>query len=116
VSAHDALTAPQFEELKAVLENELRRLTRSLALSDEASRPVQLDQTAVGRLSRMDSLQSQGMARSLRDREEATLARVRAALARLEAGLYGRCTACGTAIGFERLLVMPEADTCARCG
>lgn len=106
----------QIAELKGILEKELARLTRSVAMSDEASRPVELDQTAVGRLSRMDSLQSQGMARNLKDREEATLARVRAALERVEQGSYGLCTTCGQAIAYGRLHIMPEAPTCAGCG
>lgn len=33
-------------------------------------RPVALDQTAVGRLSRIDSLQNQGLTRNLQEREQ----------------------------------------------
>jgi DnaK suppressor protein len=116
MSDEPSLTSHQINELKALLEKELTRLARSMAISDEAARPVELDQTAVGRLSRMDSLQSQGMARNLKDREEATLALVQAALRRIDDGTYGRCVACAEAIPFGRLLIMPEAPTCAGCG
>ncbi|HEX6051327.1 MAG TPA: TraR/DksA C4-type zinc finger protein [Gemmatimonadaceae bacterium] len=39
-----------------------------------------------------------------------------AALARLESGTYGICAACAKPIPFGRLLVMPEATHCVRCG
>ena len=110
------LTEDQVRELKSLLEKQLARIARSVELSGEASKPVELDQTAVGRLSRMDSLQSQGMAKNLRAREEATLALVRVALARIEYGTYGDCEACGDAIPAGRLLIVPETARCQRCG
>lgn len=106
----------QLAEIKSLLEKELSRLARSLQISEEAVRTVELDQTAVGRLSRMDSLQSQGMAQNLKEREEAKIAQVRTALERIDAGAFGRCTACDAEIAFGRLLIMPEATTCAACG
>ena len=109
------LTEGQISELRAELERQLAKLERSMALTDEASRPVQLDQTAVGRLSRMDSLQSQGMAKSLRERESMRLALIREAIQRMETGEYGVCTACGTEVAFERLMVFPESATCTPC-
>jgi DnaK suppressor protein len=38
-----------------------------------------------------------------------------AALARVEAGTYGRCERCGAAIGDERLDARPTARTCVGC-
>lgn len=102
--------------LRSELEGALARLLQSLRVSDEAVKPVELDQTAVGRLSRMDSLQSQSMAKNLRDRERTRLALIQEALARLEAGSYGRCTGCGAEIPYGRLLVFPETPTCQGCG
>lgn len=106
----------QLAELRAELEAALARLARSMRISDEAAKPVELDQTAVGRLSRMDSLQSQSMAKSLRDRERVQLALIREALTRFDEGRYGLCTACGTEIPFGRLAIFPEAATCQACG
>lgn len=109
------LTAEQLEELAAILAAEIRRLERSMDLSEEHARPVVLDQTAVGRLSRMDSLQSQAMAQGLRDREAARYAALVQAVERLEEGSYGTCSECGGEIAYGRLLVIPEADTCGGC-
>jgi len=56
------------------------------------------------------------------DREEAGLEvllgqqeRVREALARLDAGTYGRCVECGRELPDERLEARPEADRCVDC-
>jgi RNA polymerase-binding transcription factor DksA len=43
------------------------------------------------------------------------LADVDAALARVEAGSYGRCERCGRAVAGERLLARPTARTCITC-
>ncbi|HEU5034097.1 MAG TPA: TraR/DksA C4-type zinc finger protein [Mycobacteriales bacterium] len=56
------------------------------------------------------------------DREEATIEivraqqeRVREALARIEAGTYGRCVDCGAELPEERLEARPEAARCVDC-
>jgi DnaK suppressor protein len=103
------------EELRAELERQLARLERSMAVTDEAVRPVQLDQQAVGRLSRMDSLQNQHMSRNLQEREQVRYAAIRAALDRLDEGTYGACTGCGEEIESGRLFVVPEAEHCPGC-
>lgn len=109
------LTKRQLDELRDELDRQLGRLERSMRATDEAARPVELDQQAVGRLSRMDSLLSQGMAKNLQEREQTKLALLQQAVRRLEEGMYGLCERCGDAIPFERLLVIPEAPTCATC-
>ena len=109
------LTDAQLAELKEELEAQLAKLQKSMAVSDEATKTVELDQTAVGRLSRMDSLQSQGMAQGLREREALRQALILQALERMETGTYGSCTACGGGIAFERLFIFPESATCAAC-
>jgi DnaK suppressor protein len=54
----------------------------------------------------------QGENRSLADVLEAQLARVDAAIARLDAGTYGACVVCGGQIGADRLEAMPATDRC----
>lgn len=109
------LTPAQREELAELLAAELRRLERSMDMSEERAQPVMLDQTAVGRLSRMDSLQNQAMAQGLRDREAARYAALVRALERLEEGSYGTCSKCDGEIAYGRLLVIPETDACGDC-
>ncbi len=47
--------------------------------------------------------------------ESAELSQVEAALARIEAGTYGRCVDCGVAIPADRLHAAPEAQRCITC-
>jgi DnaK suppressor protein len=110
------LTPEQLDRLTAALDRSLRKLERSMRTTEEALRPVTLDQSAVGRLSRIDSLQNQGLTRNLQEREQAKLGQVQGAFERIRSGSYGLCTECGGEIPFERLEVFPETPTCTACG
>ena len=112
----DHLDPDQQAELRDELERQLRRLEKSMKVSDEATEIVELDQTAVGRLSRMDSLQSQSMAKNLAERERTKLALILEALKRMEKGTYGICTECRAEIAYGRLAIFPETPTCTACG
>lgn len=109
------LTPTQLRELESELARRLSKLERSMKVTDEALRTVELDQTAVGRLSRMDSLQSQSLSKGLREREVVQLSQIREAIERLSKGTFGVCTECEGAIPFERLYVFPEAPECSNC-
>jgi len=52
---------------------------------------------------------------ALRDHYRMLLEAVDAALARLDAGTYGRCTSCGSPVGAERLEALPAAALCIEC-
>lgn len=110
------LSPEQLTELRSELSRELARLERSMPSTAQAAKPVELDQTAVGRLSRMDALQNQHLTADLHSREQARHAQLIDALDRLDHGTYGRCLSCGAAIAYGRLLVFPEARSCAVCG
>lgn len=109
------LSPDQIAELTAELDRVLRKLERSMRTTEEALKPVKLDQTAVGRLSRIDSLQNQGLTRNLQEREQAKLGQVVTAYQRIEEGTYGQCVECGGEIPFERLQVFPETPSCTAC-
>jgi RNA polymerase-binding protein DksA len=49
---------------------------------------------------------------TIEESAEATLRQIDAALARLDAGTYGRCRVCGREIGEERLEARPWTDLC----
>ena len=52
----------------------------------------------------------------LSDRERIELGELDAAIARIDAGTWGRCERCEGAIGRDRLAALPEARTCIKCG
>lgn len=76
---------------------------------------VELDQTAVGRLSRMDALQNQAMQVETERRREIELKRIDAALARLDEDDYGVCVSCGEDIPLKRLDMDPATPVCVDC-
>lgn len=81
-------------------------------VSRDASGVVQLDQQSVGRLSRMDALQSQAMAQETERRRQLDLRKIDAALQRIEEGEFGYCAVCGETIQRKRLELDPAAPTC----
>jgi len=90
-------------------------LTRLAAASAESRRPVELDQSRVGRLSRMDALQAQAMQQASDGRRQREIARIDAALARIAAGEYGFCTRCGEEIAAKRLALDLATPLCIDC-
>ncbi len=94
------------------------RQTELRALSDGARdnrKPVELDQSKVGRLSRMDAIQDQAMAQEAERRRAGELQRIDAALARLKSGDYGHCVSCDEDIAPARLKLDPAVATCINC-
>ena len=109
-----SLTNEQFEILRQKLLDMKEQISERLRSVGEQARPVQLSDP-IGRLARMDALQSQQMARTQRRRDEAQFMMVSAALSRIREGVYGDCLRCEEPIGFERLQVSPETSLCVSC-
>ncbi|MDG2087986.1 MAG: TraR/DksA C4-type zinc finger protein [Arenicellaceae bacterium] len=84
-------------------------------LSRQASSTVELDQTRVGRLSRIDAMQMQEMSKATDARRSGELRRVTAALARIDSGDYGYCVECGETIPAARLKIDMAATHCVPC-
>lgn len=97
------------------LEDELAALDHEDDLGAEGQKVVTLDQQSVGRLSRMDALQGQAMARATQARREAHRLRIHAAFARMEDGEFGYCMDCGEEIAPKRLELDPTVPTCISC-
>ena len=85
------------------------------ARARDSRQPVELDQSKVGRLSRMDALQGQAMAQESERRRAAELVRIAAALKRLESGDFGYCVRCDEDIAPARLKLDPAMATCIKC-
>ncbi len=82
---------------------------------DASTATVKLDQSSVGRLSRMDALQQQAMAQSSQRRVDATLKLIDAALLRCEDGSFGYCLDCDELINPRRLELDPSTRLCIGC-
>jgi DnaK suppressor protein len=95
---------------------ELRQSLRDVRdTGDEAAATVELDQTRLGRLSRMDALQAQAISVETNRRREHQARQVDAALARLDRNEFGGCLVCGEAIDPRRLEHDPATSLCIAC-
>jgi DnaK suppressor protein len=105
----------QSGQLRASLVARLEALRTASETTAETRRPVELDQTSVGRLSRMDAMQVQAMALAAERKRHEEARRVEAAIRRIDDGEYGYCASCGDEIAAKRLAVDPTVPTCIRC-
>lgn len=109
------LTPEQRAELALRLARMESALQDGLSARDEAAAAVELDQTRVGRLSRMDALQQQAQAQAASRRATLQLQRVRGARQRLQSSAYGLCLDCEAPLDFRRLNADPCATLCLDC-
>lgn len=81
----------------------------------DAAQIVELDQTSVGRVSRMDAMQGQAMAIAANQRRQVELQKIEASLKRIEHEDYGFCLECDEEIAEPRLKLDPAASLCIDC-
>jgi len=97
------------------LESRLTALHPQDQTNADSRDTVVLDQTSVGRLSRMDAMQQQAMAKATRQHRATEIQAIKNALLRLEEGDYGYCEDCGEDIPSKRLELTPTAIRCVNC-
>jgi DnaK suppressor protein len=97
-----------------VLREREQTVLAQLRANADSARPPSLDEE-IGRLTRMDALQQQQMALHARRRLETQLSQVRGALARVDAGTFGKCALCGHDVSAARLALVPETPFCVGC-
>jgi DnaK suppressor protein len=106
------MPAEIYRELLLTLKQSLLRAQET---GDQAEQTVELDQTRMGRLSRMDAMQAQAMSKETGRRRRQNLLQIDAALKRIEEDDYGYCQECGEDIAPARLEVDPTALLCITC-
>jgi DnaK suppressor protein len=111
----DAPDGIDLKKMKAALLARGEELRALKDTSAEAGSTVELDQSMVGRLSRVDALQGQQMALATERRRDAELQRIDKALARIDAGDFGWCLKCDEPIAPKRLELDPAAPYCIGC-
>lgn len=103
------------EDWRQVLLDLRAELERVADTAADSSAVVELDQSKVGRLSRMDAMQAQAMAKASDRRREAKLRRIAVALKRVDDGDFGNCMRCEESINPKRLEFDPTATLCINC-
>lgn len=107
------LLSPILEYFKK-LEQQLLSRKRKLAGEDPFRDPSRLDDNAdLGTEASEQFGHEQSAAMS--EETDQALARVRAAMKRVDDGSYGKCVSCGKMIDTDRLGVDPTAELCLAC-
>jgi len=108
-------------KIKKVTRKQIFELKHQINLCEKATQTVELDQTLVGRVSRIDAIQQQKMAQSSFARDKNRLLKLNNVLQRLSKKQqsseqeYGRCEECDEEIAIARLMVKPESTNCIAC-
>jgi len=109
------MKAAEIQKLKQAMLATRAELEALDAGAKAETQPVELDQSSVGRLTRMNALQGHEMALEEARRRQQQRTEIDGALQRIEAGGYGNCFACGDAIDERRLEVAPATTRCVKC-
>ena len=113
-SLYGMLSADELIDLEEFIVGELARIREESESSEEEREAISPD-VSIGRLSRLDAMQMQEVAKEANRRREERIARLEVALDQLDEGTYGRCEACGDDIDYQRLKISPEATRCSHC-
>lgn len=103
----------QLENYRQQLLQLQQKLTEEV--SEDAQAVVQLDQSRIGRLLRMDSLQSQQLAMETQRRQQRKSQAIEGALKRIDQDDFGFCYGCDQQISEARLNFDPTVTRCISC-
>jgi len=106
---------PDLSEARARIIAELEAVEASVLQGSASAETVELDQSSMGRVSRIDALQQQALAKGLQERLDQRRRKLAAALSRIDAGSYGLCCACQAEVETERLRADPAVVFCSEC-
>jgi DnaK suppressor protein len=115
MSTTATLTRQQLRELEAELRRERVRLERTLAAADGANNGTGVLSSDVA-ASYASTSPDSAIGVMVETRSHARYQSIVAALERIASATYGTCAGCANPIPYGRLLVMPEATHCVRCG
>lgn len=108
------LTVDQLIELEERVHADIAALRREMTEFAHNTEAISPD-AAIGRISRVDAIQIQEMAKDAQRRREARLEKLETAAERLANETYGMCERCHEDIEWDRLDASPEVTRCTRC-
>ena len=112
---HPDLTPQLITSFKVRLEERLTQLQQASQRSQLSRATVDLDQSRMGRLSRMDALQMQAMEQANEMRRLEEINRIQQALVKIAEQDFGSCDICAEWITIKRLSYDPSFLICVEC-
>lgn len=100
--------------LKEKIEAALAKAKVDVARLEEATQPIS-PENSIGRVSRMDAINSKGVSEASLRTAKRKMASLRLALTKIDAPDFGACSNCKKPIAPARLMYMPESTRCVRC-
>ncbi len=89
-------------------------LEKDIRSFKELTRPIAPD-NAIGRISRMEAINSKSINEEALRKAEDTLSKLERALKIIDDADFGTCIECDEPIPFARLMILPETSLCVGC-
>lgn len=102
------------EKLKNRIAERIEVLKKDIESYKTLTQPVSPD-NAIGRLTRMDAMNSKSINEAAMDKARHSLARLEQVLKNIDSPDFGLCRECEETIPFKRLMAMPETELCVAC-
>lgn len=100
--------------LKQTIQENIISLKKDIDSYKESVKPVSPD-NAIGRITRMEAINSKSMNEATLNKAKRTLSDLERALTHIDDPDFGLCAECDEPIPFARLMVLPETQLCVRC-
>ena len=101
-------------DIRTAIEEAITATEKSIRDLEAQTDPVAPSE-AIGRLTRMEAIQSKAVNERALDEFKLRLAKLKIARDRCEQPGFGECLKCGDAIPMARLLASPENPVCVDC-
>jgi DnaK suppressor protein len=102
------------QEIRESIEAQKERLERTIERLEAQMQPIPPDR-AIGRLTRMEAINSRSVAHTSLQSARRNLARLTEVEARIGDEDYGVCSRCRRPIPTKRLLLAPDSRVCVAC-
>jgi len=100
--------------IKTHIEDKIKGIKKDILSFKKLTQPVPPD-NAIGRITRMEAINSKSINEAALGRSEATLRKLERALKIIDEEDFGLCVECEEAIPFARLMIIPETTLCVQC-
>jgi DnaK suppressor protein len=101
-------------ELKQKIIEEISTQKHLIESFTETSKPIAPD-NAIGRLTRMEAISSQGISEASLKSSKVKLKQLEKALEKIDLSEFGICIRCAKSIPQGRIMLMPESVVCVTC-
>lgn len=108
------LKTEQKNKIKSVISADITDLHIDIEDLEEMTQPIAPDDS-YGRVSRMDAINNKSTNEESLRMKKRRLNKLEKALRNLDNNSFGICSSCKKEIPFERLIYIPETETCTEC-